>query len=228
MADATKWQDELWSFLAYNDVAICPVYDNCDVRNSAGICFDKYPKNEIDYNIIDGMVTKRHQCDTHRFEVAAREFALVEKLADEFVKDSGVQNPPIPDDIVMGVDREHNIEVRQVPLKNHRGALWNIGGDWVIHLNQNEPHTHQRATLFHEGFHILSHCAANPAFRKQSSEGSFFRESFGDYFARCVQMPREWMTQKWAEVGDIRQMAEIFEVSTAAMRRRLLGLGLIQ
>ena len=48
-----------------------------------------------------------------------------------------------------------------------------------------------------------------------------------DYFATCILMPKEWVTEKWVEVMDLDRMAEIFDAPKSAMCIRLKRLGLI-
>jgi len=49
-----------------------------------------------------------------------------------------------------------------------------------------------------------------------------------DYFAGCILMPKAWVEKKWAEVKDVRRMAEIFQVTELAMWIRLKTMGLTQ
>ena len=48
-----------------------------------------------------------------------------------------------------------------------------------------------------------------------------------DYFSGCILMPKEWVKEKWAEVNDLKQMAEIFQVTEVSMWIRLKTMGLI-
>lgn len=82
-------------------------------------------------------------------------------------------------------------------------------------------------TLFHEVFHILAHSRATPVFRKQEIKEGLFNEMLADYFAGCVLMPEGWVKEKWAEVNDLKQIAEIFQVTEVSMQIRLKTMGLI-
>ena len=58
----------------------------------------------------------------------------------------------------------------------------------------------------------------------------FFLQAWGklsDYFAGCVLMPRGWVKGKWAEVNDLKQTAEIFQVTEVSMWMRLKTMGLV-
>jgi len=48
-----------------------------------------------------------------------------------------------------------------------------------------------------------------------------------DYFAGCVLMPKECFKEKWIEVNDLKQMAEIFQVTEVSMWIRLKTMGLV-
>jgi len=40
-------------------------------------------------------------------------------------------------------------------------------------------------------------------FRKRGTKEGSFNELLADYFATCILMPKEWVTEKWAEVKDL-------------------------
>ena len=50
-----------------------------------------------------------------------------------------------------------------------------------------------------------------------------------DYFAACLLMPRPWVKRLWAQgAQDAAVLAATFNVSPAAMNRRLQDLGLVE
>jgi Zn-dependent peptidase ImmA (M78 family) len=50
-----------------------------------------------------------------------------------------------------------------------------------------------------------------------------------DYFAACLLMPRPWVKRLWTSgAQDAGQLAATFNVSPAAMDRRLQDLGLVE
>ena len=62
------------------------------------------------------------------------------------------------------------------------------------------------------------------------SNPSLYLQAWGklsDYFAGCVLMPRGWVKGKWAEVNDLKQTAEIFQVTEVSMWMRLKTMGLV-
>ena len=64
-------------------------------------------------------------------------------------------------------------------------------------------------------------------FRKRGTKEGSFNELLADYFATCILMPKEWVTEKWVEVEDLDRMAEIFDAPKSAMCVRLKRLGLV-
>ena len=64
-------------------------------------------------------------------------------------------------------------------------------------------------------------------FKKQGIKEGVFNEILADYFAGCVLMPKGWVREKWAEVNNLKQTAEIFQVTELSMWIRLKTMGLI-
>ena len=152
---------------------------------------------------------------------------LVERLAQRYLRKHRLHCPPVPNELISLLDTEHAVEIRTIPLKSYHGAIWRIGDRWVIQLKSGDTPAMKRYTLFHEAFHILAHCRGVPVFRQRGVEVGSFNEGLATYFATCILMPREWVKEKWAEVNDLHQMAEIFDVPKSAMCIRLRRLGLI-
>jgi len=140
-------------------------------------------------------------------------FKLVRRLAVRYQVEAGVDRLPVPANLITQAGDNLPIEVRQVPLKAHHGAIWRLSDCWLVQLNRNDTTARKRFTLYHEIFHILAHCRAIPVFKKTSSspEGSF-NELLADHFAAIILMPEKKVKEKWAEVKDINQMAAIFDV----------------
>jgi len=144
---------------------------------------------------------------------SGRIFKLVRRLADKYQIEAGIERLPVTANLITRAYDHLPIEVRQVPLKAHHGAIWRLSDCWVVQLNSNDTPARQRFTLYHEIFHILAHCKATPVFKKTSCspEGSF-NELLADHFAGVILMPDRWVKKKWTEVKDISQMATIFDV----------------
>lgn len=81
--------------------------------------------------------------------------------------------------------------------------------------------------MFHEAFHIACY-GASPAFMRVEMRHRRLGEVLANHFATCVLMPKEWVEEQWPMVQDIDRMADIFDVSTTRMRRRLSQLSLLE
>jgi predicted transcriptional regulator len=100
----------------------------------------------------------------------------------------------------------------------------------VIALNAAEPRVRQRFTLAHEFKHILDDQLAAllypPVYELTTKERA---EAVCDFFAAALLMPEAWVRHRWNEgLRDVPRLARAFDVSRAAMLKRLLGLGLIE
>jgi len=221
-----KWEDELWSYVSSGDGVFCPMYSYCQRRLSGGWC----RSDNLDYiaRLLDdrrfdankyGSVGSGGEC--------GRVFQLVERQAQKYLKIARVQCPPVPIKLIALADERRSIEVRLVPLKSCHGAIWGLRGRWVIQLNVNDTPARRRFALFHEGFHIIAHRKGTPVFKKSEYGAGSFNELLADYFAGAMLLPREWVKEKWAEVGDVDRMAKIFDVPKALMWIRLREIGLI-
>ncbi len=225
-ARVPKWESELWGYISRGDGVECPIFNSCRVREECNWCLAE--NREHLEHLLD---LNEHEFDPRNYSsiekmTPGRIFELVEMLSQSILKGSGVDGPPVPEEIVSLVDKEREVEVRLVPLTAHHGAIWNLGDDWVIQLNENDTPDRRRFTLFHEAFHILAHSRATPVFRKNGLETGCFNELVADYFAVCILMPRKWVEEKWAEIKNLSKMAEIFGVTEPQMWLRLKVLNL--
>lgn len=152
--------------------------------------------------------------------------ATVETLAEEYLARYGVLGPPVPSELIDAFDESSKIEVRFVPLKALHGAVWLLGREWVIQLNDRDPRCVRRYSMFHEAFHI-AYRMAYPAFNKAEARRTSFNEVLADHFATCFLMPKEWVEEYWPRVQDVRAMADRFDVPIRQMRERLNQLNLL-
>ena len=234
-----KWESELWSYMSSGDGVNCPVYDDCKTRQHGGWCFSDNKEmfsGLYGTHVISGSSGDENELDVfrrlfeHKFPrrwIPGRIFQLVEALANKYVKKAKLNQPPVITEPISQFDINPSIEIRTLPLKAYHGALWHLEDGWVIHLNAEDKPAKQRVTLFHEAFHILAHSRATPVFRKRGIKEGLFNEMLADYFSGCVLMPKEWVKEKWAQVNDLKQMAEIFQVTEVSMWIRLKTMGLI-
>ena len=225
MPETSDWESELWTHLSTSDGNQCPLYDFCQERQGGGNCFDdikldldqvaEYQQfNLADYNFI-------------RPAGSCKIYSMIQRLAQQYLRKSGISRLPVPTEIISLADEKHPIEIRTVPLKTCHGALWGLQDAWVIHLNSNDPISIQRFTLFHEAFHILAHRNSTPIFCNRKSIQAPFNEALACLFAGFVLQPEDWLRQKWAEVKDLDRMAEIFQVSKPVMCVALKSSGLL-
>ncbi len=234
-----KWESELWSYISSGDGVHCPLYDTCQTRQHGGWCFNDSKEmfsGSYGTHAISGSSNDDSELDSfrslfeHKFPqrwIPGRIFQLVEALANKYVKQAELNQPPVITELIRQFDISPGIEIRTLPLKAYHGALWHLEDGWVIHLNAEDKPARQRVTLFHEVFHILAHSRATPVFRKRGIKEGLFNEMLADYFAGCILMPKGWVKEKWTEVNDLKQMAEIFQVTEVSMWIRLKTMGLV-
>jgi len=233
-----RWESELWSYMSSGDGINCPLHDTCQTRQHGGWCFSDnkemfsglYGTHAVSSGSDENELGAFRGLFEHNFPqkwIPGRIFQLVEALANKYIKQSKLNQPPVITELIKQLDISPGIEIRPLPLKAYHGAIWRLEDGWVIHINNEDKPARQRATLFHEVFHILAHCRATPVFRKRGIKEGLFNEMLADYFAGCILMPKGWVKEKWAEVNDLKQMAEIFRVTEVSMWIKLRTMGLI-
>jgi len=224
-----RWESELWSYMSSSDGQHCPAYSHCQVRLKGEWCADNNREVlEKLYRDDDFRPEKYSNIEEATHSAASEMAKRIEMLAQRYLKQGNCHCPPASTELISFVDERHPVEVRLLPLKAYHGAIWRLGGMWVIQLNSNDAPAVRRFSLFHEAFHILAHRRATPVFRKRESTTGSFNELVADYFAASVLMPRRWVREKWAEVKDLDRMAEIFVVPKGAMWFTLKLLGLLK
>ena len=229
-----RWEAELWSYLSKGDGIHCPVYQSCQARLNGVWCLsDHYEYCKIMDEFIDGEDCVPGDQAGVKFEFPAcptqgRIFKLVRKLARKYQEEAGIDRLPVPTALITQTGDKLPIEVRQVPLKAHHGAVWRLSECWLVQLNSNDTPARQRFTLYHEIFHILAHCKATPVFKKTSyGQEGYFNELLADHFAGVILMPDKLVMAKWAEAKDISRMATLFAVPKPLVWFALKHLSLI-
>jgi Zn-dependent peptidase ImmA (M78 family) len=149
----------------------------------------------------------------------------------------GIFNQVEPSVDVSLIGELPRIEVRVVPSSDIGSGLsglthWDRSkGRWCIAINRDDSRTRRRFSLAHEFKHILDNPYINVLYSAADSEkeSEMRREDMCDYFAACLLMPRPWVKRLWAQgAQDATVLAATFNVSPAAMDRRLQELGLIE
>lgn len=159
---------------------------------------------------------------------------IAERQATRLLSLLDQREPPVNVGLIAELPR---IEVRVVPNRDIAGlsgmSQWlKKESRWLIAVNRDDSQTRRRFTLGHEFKHILD----NPYINVLYPENEYAKlsaeeraERMCDYFAACVLMPRSWVKTHWARgTQNTEQLAAIFNVSPAAMDRRLQDIGLIE
>ncbi len=214
-----RWESELWYYLSNGDGTHCPMYSSCRLREDGAKCLGVDEKlnrslNEfIDNDEPENSSFAHAELNFPSCPQSGRIFGLVRKLANKFQEEAGIDHPPVPTDLITHAADNLPIEVRRVPLKAYRGAVWKLSDSWVVQINSNNSPARQRFTLFHEIFHILAHNKATPVFKKVGCgrEGSF-NEILADHFSGACLLPDKLVRETWPEVKDLGRMADIFSV----------------
>lgn len=170
--------------------------------------------------LLRGLVPQRQLTSNEAFRIA-------ELQANRLLEHFAIDTTAVPDEIVselprIKIEREHSLPVSG-------SAHWN-GRYWVITLSADEHRLRQRFSLMHEFKHILDHttkdflCQDRPA-----SSAHEQAERVADYFAACLLMPKRVVKSLWFQGRqDIANLADLLQVSPAALRYRLDQLGLTE
>lgn len=152
---------------------------------------------------------------------------VAELQATRLLAAAQVFGPPVPDWVVTSFPR---VEVERIEGLRPSGATRWENGRWLILLKADEPYVRQRFSAVHELKHVIDHIVAEiayPAALGFSAEDR--RELVANHFAASVLMPKAWIKRAWREgVQEVRDLADLFEVSREAMRIRLQTIGLVE
>jgi hypothetical protein len=139
------------------------------------------------------------------------------------------QEPAFPDSAITSLPRLTVQAMSPLPMSGYTAGL--RGGQWLIVLNGSESPLRQRFSLAHEFKHVLDHPFIDQAYSKIRGQAETeWAEKLCDYFAGCVLMPKAMVKRIYCKGGiqDLPTLARRFQVSQAAMRVRLLQLGLAE
>lgn len=106
-----------------------------------------------------------------------------------------------------------------------------VSGRLEMYINEGEPPLRQRFSVLHEFKHVLDFEDAH-ALHKQLGRGNHKVqasqiEAIANDFAAHVLMPTALVKREWFAWRDLSTVANIFNVSTEAMARRLERLGIL-
>jgi hypothetical protein len=145
--------------------------------------------------------------------------SVAERQAALLIKRTG-SDFPVQLDVLTAIPRLRVQLDGELPDRVAGSSHW-TGTHWLINLNANHSEGRVRFSAFHELFHIIEH-------RFCRFENSAAAEQLADHFSACVLMPRPVIKQAWSNgIQDRTELADLFGVSEAAIRFRLLKLRLI-
>jgi predicted transcriptional regulator len=151
---------------------------------------------------------------------------IAELQATRLLQMAGIDEPPVLERVIAELPK---IEIRRLIPWPVSGCTDWAKAAWIIAINGAESPQRQRFTIAHEFKHILDHRVVDIIYPPRLGRSSIERaEAISDYFAGCLLMPKVMVRRAWvAGIQDVTRLARLFNVSPAAMRTRLIQLGLI-
>ncbi len=150
---------------------------------------------------------------------------IAELQANHLLEHFAIDTTAVPDEIVselprIKIEREHGLPVSG-------SAHWN-GRYWVITLSADEHRLRQRFSLMHEFKHVIDHTTKDFLYAGRPTGSAYEQvERVADYFAACLLMPKRVVKRLWCQGHqNIANLADMLQVSPAALRYRLDQLGL--
>lgn len=150
---------------------------------------------------------------------------IAELQANRLLEHFSIETTAVPDEVISELPRIKIERERGLPVSG--SAHWN-GRYWVITLSADEHRLRQRFSLMHEFKHILDHTTKDFLFQDRPTSSAHEQaERVADYFAACLLMPKRVVKRLWCQPGqNIANLADLLQVSPAALRYRLDQLGL--
>jgi predicted transcriptional regulator len=152
---------------------------------------------------------------------------IAERQAERLLKLAGVTEPPVPEGVVASLPKLQVQRLTPIPVS---GSTHWTRSHWLIVLNAAESSGRQRFSLLHEFKHALDNPFIKTLYPATTGMTAHARaEQVCDYFSACALMPKVWVRRAWAmeRQQDLAVLARRFGVSQAAMRVRLIQLGLM-
>jgi Zn-dependent peptidase ImmA (M78 family) len=164
----------------------------------------------------------------NRALTSAEALRIAELQANKLLALTNTDRPAVSDGVIAGLPRIKVQHLSPLPMSGY--TAWNRG-HWLIALNGSESPLRQRFSLAHEFKHVLDHPFVDEAYSKPRGQNADeWAERTCDYFAGCLLMPKAWVKSLYCNQGiqETPTLARLFQVSQAAMRVRLLQLGLVE
>ena len=176
----------------------------------------------------------------------------VDQLAASLLEEHGIREPAVP---IESIARAEGATIARNHFDGPQSgfALRSANGDWVIGVNTSTSPRRQRFTIAHELGHLMLHEGdlivdrfVRAHFRENvgrisyrdevSSLATNSEEIEANRFAAEILMPREMVLEEAAALLEaeqmgrdelIKELADLFEVSTDAMGFRLVNLSIL-
>lgn len=151
---------------------------------------------------------------------------IAEHQATRLLELHSIDSGAIPTDLILELPK---IEVELVDAPVSGASFWN-GRAWIIQLNKHENYRRQRFTLAHEYKHIIDHNRADTLYTG-TRDGSAQQqaEQAADYFAGCFLVPKKLLKRAYfSGIQRTADLADVFQVSEAAMAVRLRQTGIVE
>ncbi|WP_369044674.1 ImmA/IrrE family metallo-endopeptidase [Sinomonas sp. P10A9] len=151
---------------------------------------------------------------------------VAEHQATRLLELHRIDDGPIPTELIPGLPK---IEIELVDAPISGASFWN-GNAWIIELNKHENYRRQRFTLAHEYKHIVDHNRADTLYLgTRDATPQQQAEQAADYFAGCLLVPKKLLKRAYySGIQRTRDLADLFQVSEAAMAVRLRQTGIIE
>lgn len=152
---------------------------------------------------------------------------VAERQAERLLQLAEVTEPPVPEGVIANLPRVQVQRLTPIPVS---GSTHWAKSQWLIVVNGAEPAVRQRFSECHELKHVLDNPFIDFLYPATPGMTTHARvEQVCDYFAACLLMPKIWVRRAWAtdRIQELDKLARRFGVSQAAMRVRLLQLGLV-
>ncbi|HWJ98260.1 MAG TPA: recombinase family protein, partial [Acidimicrobiales bacterium] len=144
---------------------------------------------------------------------------VAERQAAMLLDFYGIDDGPIPIAVFATLPRT---SVGLDPTLPTSGMSYWTGDEWRLVARADEHPNRQRFSLAHEFKHVIDHPSRDLLYPDHAA-----REDTADYFAACLLMPKVAIRRAWcAGIQDLDDLSERFMVSTPAIQRRLVDLGL--
>lgn len=159
----------------------------------------------------------------------------IEKIAEEILNQMKLNVVPVP---VEEVATKLQIKIGREPSEDFSGILIRKDGKALIGVNSTESHVRQRFTIAHELGHFILHPKKEAFVDYRDNQKDIMRtprEKQANAFAAALLMPRSKLMKDVKNKfksgiyeDDLAELADEYEVSTEAMKYRLLNLNLIK